>query len=115
MSDFIRSNPKLDDAVLGADNFESMRERLLQTLEQQNVIQRDKTDAYGVRVNPDSPALNRPDSPLSAQRGTPTHIRKFYGGADGNHEFVITGMSDADLDVQEERIRQQYNPPKKQI
>ncbi len=107
MSDFIRSNQKLDDAILGADNFESMRERMLQTLAQQGVISRDRTDAYGVRVNPDSPALARPDVPLSEKHGTPTHIRKFYGGADGNSEFVITGMSDADLDLQEEKIRQQ--------
>jgi hypothetical protein len=50
VSDFIKSNQQLDDAITGANNFEAMREAMLQTLTAQGRVVRSRTDAYDVRV-----------------------------------------------------------------
>ena len=50
MTDFMKSNSQLDEAIASADNFEGMREKILQTLVAQGQVVRSRTDAYDVRV-----------------------------------------------------------------
>jgi hypothetical protein len=51
MSDFMKSNAQLDDAVNGSDNFEGMREKMKAQLARDGVISRDEASLlYGVSV-----------------------------------------------------------------
>jgi len=105
MSDFLRSNQKLDEAISGADNFEAMREKMLQTLAAQGQVVRSRTDAYDVRVIPQSPAPPTPR--LDDERRDcrpPNAERVLY--LSGNSRIVISSADgEAALDLIEAQLR----------
>jgi hypothetical protein len=104
MSDFLKSNSQLDGAITNADNFEAMREKMLQTLASQGRVVRSRTDAYDVRV---VPQLTPPPAPRAEDgltiREDHRYERVIYPYQ--NSRIVITGMSENELDAAEEKIR----------
>ncbi len=109
MSDTIKSTDAIDKKVMGSTNFEQLRESLLQELEKQGTIQRDRTDAYGVRVvgpvETDAPLQT--DAPLPAGVDHNRVFRVVYPS--GNNRFEIYGANDAELDERERQIRAMFS------
>ena len=109
MSDFLKSNKALDDAIRGATTVEEIREVTLAALATQGVVVRNKQDQYDVRVVPQAPA---PPAPLPALadnamwKDSETFMRVLY--LRGNSRFEIFGPSEQDLDQQEANLRALY-------
>jgi hypothetical protein len=101
MSDFIKSNPKLDEAVNNATNFEALREAMLQTLESQGRIVRGQT-AYERRVVPQAPEPE-PNVPLSAS-GYRYEREVRFAESTGKRTLIIRANSIEDLNRLEKQV-----------
>jgi hypothetical protein len=87
MSEFLRSNPRLDKIVTDSTNFEEMRARMKAEIAGQPIVE----------PAPEAPA------PAATVNTCHTHSRIIY--PHGNDRFELTGFSDAELDDKERRIR----------
>jgi len=108
VSDFLKSNPQIDEAVRNSTNFEQMREAVLQTLAKQGAIVRDRTNPYDTRVNPNAlpeepaPVLTVPSQPVEP----PTHMQVLYPG--GNDRIEVYASSQKELDAKVAAINAAY-------
>lgn len=100
-SDTLRSNAGLDKAVTKSTNFEQLRENLLQELERQGTIQRDRTDAHGVRLT--GPVVLDGSGSSGVREILRRRVAVGYQG--GASEFEIEGSSAEELDAKEAAIR----------
>ncbi len=91
MSDFPNSTPKIDEIVgstMGPEGIETMRAAIKAALES----------------SPQAAPVARPVQ--SAPEPRPTHLRVVYPA--GNTRVELLGSSEADLDAQEQRLREFY-------
>jgi hypothetical protein len=106
MSEFLKSNPQLDEAIRSARTVAEMREAMLSTLAAQGTVVRDRTDAYDVRVIPQA----EPPALVSSSSPAPTGMRKCSDTWSrtvifDNSRFELFADSEADLDAKEAAIR----------
>jgi len=102
MSEFLRSNPKLDALVNASTNFEAMREQMKTSLANDGVIARERSE-YGATLLR-QPETDAPEPRAPQTQEQATHFRKIYPS--GNDEYTIYGYSQNDLDLKEAAIRQ---------
>jgi hypothetical protein len=106
MSEFLRSNPKLDEVIRNATTVAEMREAMLSELAAQGTVVRDRQDQYDIRVLPQSPEPPPPDVSLPAEnrmrKASETFFR--YITYDNSH-IELVGNSEQDLDRRESEIR----------
>jgi hypothetical protein len=115
MSEFLKSNKALDDAIRGASSVEEIREITLAALATSGVVVRNKQDQFDVRVNPQAPeplasATSLPDNDTRMSKDSETFMRVLY--LRGNSRFEIFGRSEQDLDTQEAGLRALYGQPR---
>jgi hypothetical protein len=106
MSDYMKSNPKLDEAITNAKSAAELREVMLSTLAAQGTVLRDRQDPYDLRVIPQAEPL----APVSSSSPAPTGMRKFSDTwyrtvVYDNSHFELIGDSEQDLDAKEAAIR----------
>jgi len=107
MTEFLRSNPKLDEVIRNATTVDELRESMLAELAKQGTIVRDNRDAFNTRVVPRPP---QPPAPVSSSLSDENRMRKASDTwsryvIDGNSHFELFGDSEQDLNEQESRIR----------
>jgi hypothetical protein len=110
MSEFLKSNPKLDEVIGSATTVAELRETMLTELAAQGVVSRDRTDQFDIRVLPQAPQPPTPDVSLPAnnemQRCSDVFIRVVYPS--GNNKFEIYASSEVELDERERQIRAMF-------
>ena len=101
MSDFLKSNFQLDEAIAGANSYEAMREAMLQTLAAQGRVVRSKNDAYDVRVlrQPDpEPNVSLPANGFKYEKDV------HFAPSTGKRSLVIRANTIEDLDALERQV-----------
>jgi len=100
MSDFLKSNPQLDEAITNSSSFEGMREAMLQTLAAQGRVVRSRTDAFDVRVIPQTP---EPDATVPAN-GFKYEREVRFAESTGKRTLLIRANTLEDLNALERQI-----------
>jgi hypothetical protein len=107
MSDFPRGNAELNRRIQAATSSAEVHELIKAAMIADGVISADRGFETDVTVHRMPVMEQSSDEIMSAsRRGTPTHFKVIYPG--GNARIEIMGMSDDDLDSQEQKIRQRY-------
>ena len=102
MSDYIKSNPQLDEAINNVRDASELREVMLATLQNQGIIFRSRDDQFNNRLlhpSEPAPAVALPASPA-------TCVRTIYPA--GNNRFELYGASEMELDEKERQIRSMF-------
>jgi hypothetical protein len=117
MSDFLKSNPQLDAAIINATTgpnagYENMREAMLQALAAQGRVVRSRTDACDVRVVSQPPAAPTPRLDDEAHDSRPPNAERVLY-LSGNSRIVITSADgESALDQIEAQLRASLGSPK---
>jgi hypothetical protein len=101
MSEFMRSDRELDDAVNGSNNFEMLRENMLSTLSNRGLLTRSRTDAFDIRVL-NAPVLDAP--PPTSGSGFKFEKEVRFAESTGRRTLVIRANSIEDLNALEQQV-----------
>ena len=99
MTDFPKSSAALNAAVAAATTSEEIRELVKSAMESDGTISRERGFETNITVHR-MPEMATPEVSMPAQHGKPKCYRVVYPM--GNARIEIAGMSEADLDAQEE-------------
>lgn len=107
MSEFMRPPAGLEAEIAACNSPEMIREIVKRSLAKAGVISRESSGEYGVQyLGQPAPATEVALPAASEPAPRATCVRVIYPG--GNDRYEIFGVSEADLDLKEQRIRAAY-------
>jgi hypothetical protein len=107
VSEFMKSNSRIDEAILKAKDASELREILDHVLGQQGVSTRGQSGVFDRTADAEVPSASETSpSPSFVAGGQGRLVRMFYPY--GNARFEIYGATEGELDSQESAIRAMY-------